>query len=259
MKELDAKLTAIQKQLSEIQETQQMDRYLFGDLVPGSNSGNKKSSNVFWGINAGVFYDSGSSVDNSGNIAITPASFSFTVKPRLGIYLSDRFIIGVMGEFAYNGNEDHSGTFIGNIASGFEQVSFRNVISNVVMGNGVGMNFLSWKVLPYARYKVTDIFSNRINLWVELELYAGQKYKMDSTTNKYGTPATIYGAALSPVISYDLSENMMLCFIPDFIRWDGTKNLSGNDVERTGSFSAQLNPLYQVISGIIHVSLIKKF
>lgn len=255
VKELNAKLDAIQQQLSDIQANQH--NYILGDIIP--STGEKKSSNVFWGINAGVFYDAGESVYEGSELVEIPASFSFTLKPKIGFYLSDRWVIGLKTEFAYNGNKDPDSSFIGNIASGFKQMSFRNVASNIAMGNGVGVNFLSWKVLPYARYRVTNLFGPRINLWVELELYAGQRYKKDSETAKYANPSTIYGATLSPMVSYDLNSSMMLCFTPDFIRWDGRNNIKGEKADRTSSFSAQLNPLYQALSSIVNISLIRKF
>ena len=259
VQDINAQLAAISAQLNEIRAAQlapSSKGYLLGQTIPGQEA--KSPSAFFWGLKGGVFLDKGNVVDENGTVSDTPTTFSFTIKPSFGVYLSPRWVVGVKGEFSYNNNDMDSG-FISNVTSGFSQVSFRNVLSNMILGNGLGNNYLSWKVLPYARYKVTSLFSDKINLWMELELYAGQKFSKDTENGGYGSPYTIFGGALSPMLSYDLNESLMLCFTPDFIRWDGTFESGSGMAANTGSFSAQLNPLYMILSGIINIGVIKRF
>lgn len=211
---------------------------------------------MFWGLKGGVFYDSGNSVTDNV-IEEDPSTLSFTIKPSFGWYLNPNLTVGFKGEFA------DSKVYVeeGEEASFFSQsMSLRNFISNLTLGNGLGSNFISWKLLPYARYRVGSMFSPKINLWVELELYAGQKFERDTENGGFETPNTIYGVVLSPMVSYDLNESLMLCFTPDMIRWDGQhKHTYSADHTNTHSISAQFNPLYQVLSGLFNISIIKKF
>lgn len=215
----------------------------------------EKKSSMFWGLKGGIFYDAGDTVKD--NVAAKDAStLSFALKPSIGWYLNENWVIGLKGEFA------NSKVYQTETSTTFSNVSLRNMFSNLTLGNGLGSNYMSWKVLPYARRKICTLFTDRLNLWVELELYAGQKFTRKSTDEGGGfyKPDAIYGVSLSPMISFDLNDKFMLCLTPDLIRWDGQHMTSASQGDKnTGSFSAQFNPLYQILSGIVNISLIKRF
>lgn len=213
-------------------------------------------SKMFWGLKGGVFYDTGNKVTDNV-MAKDPSTLSFTIKPSIGWYLNENWVVGLKTEFTdskvYQREEESGGLFD-------QSMSIRNFLSNLALGNGLGSNFISWKVLPYARYKVGNLFFDKLNLWVELELYAGQSFDRDTDNGGFFKPDVIYGVVLSPMISYDLSSTFMVCLTPDLIRWDGVhKHKSGDTHVNTHSISAQFNPLYQVLSGLFNISVIKRF
>lgn len=209
-------------------------------------------SKMFWGLKGGVFYDAGSTVSGSVK-SKDPSTLSFALKPSIGWYLGQNWQIGIKAEFAdskvfENGSEK------------FTNVSIRNLISNLTLGNGLGSNYISWKAMPYARYRICRLFTDRLNLWAELEIYAGQKFDRKEDNKGFYAPSTIYGAAFSPKITFDVTDKFMIALTPDLIRWDGAHSSeNGVDHSYTGSFSAQFNPLYQVLSGVFNIGIIKKF
>ena len=209
------------------------------------------SSKMFWGLKGGVFYDSGSNTSESG-VSTDPSTFSFTLKPSIGWYLGQNWMVGVKGEFTDNKVKE------GTSESLFSSTSIRSIVSNLTLGNGLGSNYISWKILPYARYRVCSILTDKLNVWAELEVYAGQKYSRLSD-GSFDSPNSIYGVALSPMISYNVTDKFMVCFTPDLIRWDGARNNNSSGYKDTGSFSAQFNPLYQILSGVFNINIIKRF
>ena len=213
----------------------------------------QKNSSMFWGLKGGVFYDSGKNVSD-GSVSKDPSTISFTLKPSIGWYLGSDWMIGIKGEFADSKVKGESGGSVTEMSG----TSLRSLISNLTLGNGFDSNYISWKVLPYARYRVLKLFNDKLNVWAELELYAGQKYARNDDGG-YAAPNTIYGVALSPMISYDITDKFMVCLTPDFIRWDGTRDADDAGYSQTGSFSAQFNPLYQILSGLFNIGIIKRF
>lgn len=225
--------------------------FVIASLLLACLSASAQNTKMFWGVKGGVFYDAGNTVSSSSSVN-EPSTLSFALKPSIGWYLGKNWQVGFKAEFADSKVYDYD-------SSKLTPVSIRNMISNLTLGNGLGTNYINWKILPYARCHVTKLFYEKVNLWVELELYAGQQFDRNLSKGGFYGPSTIYGVVLSPMVTYDLTDKLMITLTPDLIRWDGSSKVTDNSTTFKGSFSAQFNPLYQVLSGIFNIGVISRF
>jgi hypothetical protein len=70
----------------------------------------------------------------------------------------------------------------------------------------------SWNVTPYVRYRLKTLFNNKVGIWLEAHLYTGMEFPRVTSGVATGTDynglkhSVIYGAQVSPVITYQFSR-----------------------------------------------------
>ena len=70
----------------------------------------------------------------------------------------------------------------------------------------------SWDVAPYVRFRLKTLFNDKVGIWIETHLYAGMEFPRVTDGVIKGTDyeglrhSIIYGAQISPVITYQFSK-----------------------------------------------------
>lgn len=177
--------------------------------------------------------------------------FSYAIKPSIGYNFTDRITAGLRFVFAdcnFSGMESTT--------------SLQYMIANALIGGGVSLSdYITWRIQPYFRYRITKIIWDRLNLWGELEIYIGQNIPRDTETRKlqYSETSTIYGAGLRPMISVDINKNLMLFTRMDFISWNDSYLESNGEIYHNSSFNFHVIPIYNILSAFFNIGIQKKF
>lgn len=218
----------------------------------------------FWGIQFGCYIDGNNTIFDTGENVRGGTSFNYSIKPSIGYYITPKFVIGT--KLIYTSNESFANDTDDKVTN------LDKMALNVLMGNGLESDAMSWKVMPYARYKVLSVINEKINIWAEFNAYFGGKYQRESETHKIipESGKTTYGFAIHPLISFDLMNKWTLFTNLDFlsIGWDGS-TLHGtvtledgtkvNGTLNEGSFVFQCNPVVAIARSFLNIGVIKKF
>lgn len=219
----------------------------------------------FWGLQFGFYMDGLSDKFSTSSQSIEGGtSFNYMLKPKIGYYISPRLVTGLSLIYTSNSFAENQ--------SGRKDIDFKNYFINILMGNGLDANALSWKVSPYIRYDVFNLFKDKLKFWVELSGYAGAKYPWDAKNKYYlrDESQTIYGFTLHPLISFDIADQWMLFTNLDILSlsWDGATyktqiTVEGGEVITTtthaGAFLFQCRPTIAIARIFTNIGVIKKF
>lgn len=224
------------------------------------------NAQFFWGIQGGVYTD-GATVSNPQGTTKGATNFSYVLKPSIGYYFTPRFAMGV--KFVWQDSRYMSG-------ENYSNANFiRYVYENALMGAGINRNAASFKVMPYARYKITHVLTEKLNIWAELNAYYGfgksrdpqNGYKFEENKVK-----STYGVGLHPMISYDLTDKFMVFTTLEVasLGWDGsttrTAILGTNgdptgqyQYNREGAFYGLFNPINGIVRAFFNIGVCKRF
>ena len=208
----------------------------------------------FYGIQFGFFTDWGSETTKGQSGASSGSSFNYTIKPTVGYYFNDRMMAGV--KFIYTS----CSTSIGD--GSFSPTNLRWILRNVMMGNGLDSDYMSWKVRPYMRYNVLRLAKDKLKLWVELNGYVGGKVpRLDNKKLDWNSRSLTYGVQLHPIVSFDITDRFLVFTSLDIlsIGYDGTRKLDDATKSTTGSFYCQLNPLNAIGEALLNIGIQRHF
>ena len=88
----------------------------------------------------------------------------------------------------------------------YEDLSGKKVSEDLRVQQG------TWNITPYTRYRLKTIFNDKVGIWLEAHLYAGMEFPRVTDGVVKGTDydglkhSVIYGAQISPVITYQFSR-----------------------------------------------------
>lgn len=209
----------------------------------------------FYGIQFGFFTDWGSETNTSSKTSTAGASqFNYTIKPTLGYYFNDRLMAGV--KFIYTSCSTTKGE------SSMSVTDLRWILRNVMMGNGLDSDYMSWKVRPYMRYNVLRLAKDKLKLWVELNGYVGGKVpRLETRKLDWNSRSLIYGVQLHPVVTFDITDRFLVFTSLDILSvgFDGSRKLNDATKQYTGSFYCQLNPLNAIGEALLNIGIQRHF
>ena len=123
--------------------------------------------------------------------------WSIAFEPEIGWRLKERVHLGLRFGGGY---QDLYTTY------SYESIGGSSVSENIRVQQG------SWNVTPYVRYRLKTLFNDRVGIWLETHLYAGMEFPRVTDGAVSGTDyeglrhSIIYGAQMSPVITYQFSR-----------------------------------------------------
>lgn len=209
----------------------------------------------FYGIQFGFFTDWNNASSTSGkSTTVGASSFNYTLKPTVGYYFNDRLMAGV--KFIYTS----CSTSISDEKS--VPVNLRWILRNVMMGNGLDSDYMSWKVRPYVRYNLVRLANDKLKLWVEFNGYFGGKIpRLADKKLDWNSRSLTYGVQLHPIISYDITKKFLVFTSLDIlsIGYDGSHYLEDATKQRSGSFYCQLNPLNAIGEALLNIGIQRHF
>jgi hypothetical protein len=208
----------------------------------------------FYGIQFGFFTDWGSETTKGQTPSAGGSSFNYTLKPTIGYYFNDRLMAGV--KFVYTSCSTNVGD------GSFSPTNLRWILRNVMMGNGLDSDYMSWKVRPYMRYNVLRLAKDKLKLWVELNGYIGGKVpRLETKKLDWDSRSLIYGVQLHPVVTFDITDRFLVFTSLDIlsIGYDGTRKLDTATKQNTGSFYCQLNPLNAIGEALLNIGIQRHF
>ena len=212
----------------------------------------------FFGTQFGVFTNGGSTV-SAETTERAATSFNVSLKPSVGYYFTPKLVAGLKLIFTSCSFADND--------TGSLPFNIESYAINLLMGNGLERDYMSFKVSPYVRYHVFSMFNDKLKIWAELDGYLGMKYPRDDE-HKINTDgrSMIYGIEFHPLVSYDIINNYMIYTALNFasISWDGqakrSTDLAGEVSTRyTDRFLFQCNPLMAIANAFINIGVMKKF
>ena len=207
----------------------------------------------FYGIQFGFFTDWGSE-SSTGQSSGIASAFNYTLKPTIGYYFNDRLMAGV--KFVYTSCSTNAGD------GSFSPTNLRWILRNVMMGNGLDSDYMSWKVRPYMRYNALRLAKDKLKLWVELNGYVGGKVpRLDNKKLDWNSRSLTYGVQLHPIVSYDITDKFLVFTSLDIlsIGYEGTRKLDAATKSTTGSFYCQLNPLNAIGEALLNIGIQRHF
>ena len=214
----------------------------------------------FYGAQFGIYTDGGAKIADSGSIETGRAQFNISIKPSIGYYFTPKLAAGLKLNFTSCTFSDFDGSFAAS--------NLNSMVLNVLMGNGLGGDYLAWNASPYIRYQVFSLFNEKLKLWAELDGYFGMRFSRDSEHKvDPNTRSLTYGVELHPLVSYDIYENYMLITSLDFLSlsWDGSAkrygSVAGDEpyTRTTSQFLFQANPLVAIARAFLNIGVMKKF
>lgn len=246
---MQLQMSQLQSQINRLQNTlENPPKKASVDVIPAKYKSRK--SKFYFSIQANLFYSFDEYLESPESKEETGSHFSYAIKPAFGYLFSRNFTAGLFLIFA-------DCRFAGMNAN-----SWRYILANAIIGAGVSTSdYLSWKIQPYARFRITRIFWDRLNLWAEFSMYAGQSIPRDTKTHEliYANTSTIFGAKLRPMISCNLNRNLQIFTTMEFISWNGSCRQYEGSTQFNNSFNFQFIPIYSILSGIFNIGVIKRF
>jgi len=248
--EMQQQLTQMQMKLDQIQNTIPAPKDPNREIIPAKA---KSTSHFYWSIQFGFFVNSSeyTELETPEAKQSLGTHFSYAIKPSFGYNFTDRISVGcklVFADCQFSGLQNAS--------------SLRYILANALIGGGISLSdYMTWNVSPYFRYRITKLFWERVNLWAELSVYAGQSIPRDSKTHalQAGESSVIYGIGLRPMITCNLNKNLAFFTIMDFLSWNGSYKMSNGTAVQNNSFNFQVIPIYSIITGLFNLGIIKRF
>lgn len=123
--------------------------------------------------------------------------WSIALEPELGWRLKERIYLGLRVGGSY---QDTYTTYT------YEALDGSKISEDLRVRQG------SWNVTPYMRYRLKTLFNGKVGIWMEAHLYTGMEFPSVASGSAAGTDyeglkhSVIYGAQLSPVITYQFSR-----------------------------------------------------
>ena len=145
---------------------------------------------LYYGYNFDIYYHHDSRSDRKEN------GWSIRLIPEIGWKLKERLYIGLRVGGSY---QDMYTTYTYETALG-------KVSEEIRVQQG------SWDVAPYVRFRLKTLFNDKVGIWIETHLYAGMEFPRVTDGVIKGTDyeglrhSIIYGAQISPVITYQFSK-----------------------------------------------------
>lgn len=146
---------------------------------------------LYWGYIFDIYYHDDSRIGRKEN------GWSFALDPEIGWRMQDNLYLGLRLGGSY---QDSYATYTYDLLDG-SQVS---EVLRIQQG--------SWNVTPYVRYRLKTLFNDKVGIWLEAHLYAGMEFPRVTDGIAFGTDydglrhSVIYGAQVSPVITYQFSR-----------------------------------------------------
>ena len=146
---------------------------------------------LYYGYNFDIYYHNDSRTNRKEN------GWSIALEPEIGWRLRERIYLGLRLGGSY---QDTYTTYTSVALDGSESDETLRVQQG------------SWSVTPYMRYRLKTLFNGKVGIWMEAHLYAGMEFPRVTDGVAYGTDynglkhSVIYGAQLSPVITYQFTR-----------------------------------------------------
>lgn len=213
----------------------------------------------FYGAQFG-FYTDGNSKGSGTEFARGASSFNVSIKPNVGYFFNPRLVAGLKLDFI-------NCSLVDNDTGSMSLFDIDYYAINLLMGNGLSRDYMSFKVAPYVRYQVLSLFNDKVKIWAELNGYWGMKYPRD-TDHKLdiASRSMIYGAELHPLVSYDLVNNYMIYTSLDFLSltWNGETKRHEDSIgveyaTINNKMWFQCNPLVALARAFLQIGVMKKF
>jgi len=179
---LQKQMTDIQLQLDQIQYSLSDSAKAKKDIIPLKSEG--KKSKFYWSLRLGFLLSSTQYTESSETKFKPGVKASYVLKPAFGYIFNDRLTVGTTIVFADCRFAD------------LNINSFQYLIANALVGGGFSLSdYMTWSIQPYVRYRFCNLIWQKLNLWGEFTVYAGQKIPRDLETHKLNTAniSTIYG------------------------------------------------------------------
>lgn len=146
---------------------------------------------LYYGYNFDIYYHNDSRTNRKEN------GWSIALEPEIGWRLRERIYLGLRLGGSYQ--DTYTTYTVTSLLGGESEQTLR-----VQQG--------SWSVTPYMRYRLKTLFNGKVGIWMEAHLYAGMEFPRVTDGVAYGTDynglkhSVIYGAQLSPVITYQFTR-----------------------------------------------------
>lgn len=146
---------------------------------------------LYYGYNFDIYYHNDSRTNRKEN------GWSIALEPEIGWRLRERIYLGLRLGGSYQ--DTYTTYTVSSLLGGESEQKLR-----VQQG--------SWSVTPYMRYRLKTLFNGKVGIWMEAHLYAGMEFPRVTDGVAYGTDynglkhSVIYGAQLSPVITYQFTR-----------------------------------------------------
>lgn len=146
---------------------------------------------LYYGYNFDIYYHNDSRSNEKTN------GYSISLTPELGWRLNERMQMGL-----------RLGGSIQDATISYSYLDFddskKTEDLRVLQG--------TWEVTPYFRYRLKTLFNDKIGVWLEGHAYTGMEFPRVTAGDFSGTDydglkhSVIYGAQISPVITYQFNE-----------------------------------------------------
>ena len=146
---------------------------------------------LYYGYNFDIYYHHDSRPNRKEN------GWSIRLIPEIGWKLKERLYIGLRVGGSY---QDMYTTYT------YESLLGEKETEEIRVQQG------SWDVAPYVRFRLKTLFNDKVGIWIETHLYTGMEFPRVTDGVIKGTDyeglrhSIIYGAQISPVITYQFSK-----------------------------------------------------
>ena len=146
---------------------------------------------LYYGYNFDIYYHNDSRSHRKEN------GWSVSVEPEIGWKLKERLYLGVRLGGSYQ-----------NTYTTYTEEAW----DGTKISEDLRVHQGSWHITPYLRYRLKTLFDGKVGIWMEAHLYTGMEFPSVAKGSAAGTDyeglkhSVIYGAQLSPVITYQFSR-----------------------------------------------------
>lgn len=188
----------------------------------------------YYGYNFDIYFH------NDTQDRLNANGWSFTLTPEFGYKVNEKVRVGLrLGGSYYSMHETY--TIKNSLTQKDEDVKLK------VRGG-------SWELAPYGRYRLKTLFNNKVGIWLELHGYVSMQFPTVVSGDSHGTDydglrySVIYGAQLSPVITFKFNEKSTFNFFFSILSlgYSGTARMYKNTTEYSNDiilFSGKLSNL----------------
>lgn len=146
---------------------------------------------LYYGYNFDIYFHHDSRSQRKEN------GWSIAVEPEIGWRLKERVYLGLRLGGSYQDT----------------YTTYSYQIGETTISQDMRVRQGSWNATPYVRYRMKTLFNDKVGIWLEAHLYAGMEFPSVVSGAVAGTDydglkySVIYGAQVSPVITYQFSRN----------------------------------------------------